>query len=142
MLIIIPSDLSSLTSIAVHCQPFAFASRDFLRKTLVGKEVSFVSDYTINTSNPPREYGTISIPNGGDVAQLVIKEGWAKVREGGKRNESEAEDSLDVLKKLEDEARNATKGIWADKQKVRQAMKVELFDAADTKPSAIGSAHR
>ncbi|GAB5593132.1 hypothetical protein Unana1_08032 [Umbelopsis nana] len=109
-------------------EPFAFASRDFLRKTLVGKEVSFVSDYTINTSNPPREYGTICIPNGGDVAQLVIKEGWAKVREGGKRNESEAEDSLDVLKKLEDEARNASKGIWADKQKGQRTVKHTIAD--------------
>jgi endonuclease YncB( thermonuclease family) len=89
-----------------------------LRKTLVGKEISFVSEYIVNTSNPPREYGTISLQNGDDVAQLIIKEGWAKVREGGKRSESDGGDSLEILKKLEEEARSGSKGIWGDKQKV------------------------
>lgn len=94
-----------------------------MRKALVGKEVSFTSEYTVSNSNPPREYGTIALQNGEDVAQLAVKEGWVKVREGGKRGESDAEESLDVLKKLEEEARSASKGMWGDKQKVRLYMK-------------------
>lgn len=77
-----------------------------------------MSEYTVGSSNPPREYGSISLQNGEDVAQLIVKEGWAKVREGGKRGESEANDSLDTLKKLEEEARDGSKGMWGDKQKV------------------------
>ena len=77
-----------------------------------------MSEYTVGYSNPPREYGSISLQNGEDVAQLIVKEGWAKVREGGKRGESEANDNLDTLKKLEEEARDGSKGMWGDKQKV------------------------
>ncbi|KAI9288325.1 hypothetical protein BC943DRAFT_316272 [Umbelopsis sp. AD052] len=112
-------------------EPFAFASRDFLRKTLVGKEISFVSEYTVGSSNPPREYGTISLQNGDDVAQLIVKEGWAKAREGGKRGESESNDSLETLKNLEEEARNGSKGMWGDKQKGQRSVKHGMTE--DTK---------
>ncbi|KAG1112562.1 hypothetical protein G6F42_014708 [Rhizopus arrhizus] len=43
-------------------EPFGYGAREFLRKLLVGKEVSFVSDYTIPTTQ--REYGSIFLANG------------------------------------------------------------------------------
>ncbi|CAO3623878.1 unnamed protein product [Cunninghamella blakesleeana] len=63
-------------------EPFAFGAREFLRKLLVGKEVAFVPEYTINTVTPPREYGSIILANGDNVAHVGVKEGWLKVREG------------------------------------------------------------
>ncbi|KAG2180234.1 hypothetical protein INT43_004023 [Umbelopsis isabellina] len=109
-------------------EPFAFASREFLRKTLVGKEVIFVPEYTVGTGNPPREYGTIQLQDGTDVAQLGIKEGWLKVREGGKRGDAEGEDKLENLRNLEEEARSSAKGIWGDKQKGQRTVKHNLTE--------------
>ena len=94
-------------------QPFAFGSREFLRKLLVGKEVSFVPEYTVTTTTPQREYGFIITSNGDQVAELGIKEGWLKVRDGKARGDTEEHEVLlDRLHDLEDEARQAKNGMW------------------------------
>ncbi|KAI9318980.1 hypothetical protein BX666DRAFT_1876151 [Dichotomocladium elegans] len=101
-------------------EPFAFNSREFLRKLLVGKEVSFVPEYTITTTNPPREYGSIMLATGETVAELGVKEGWLKVREGRNRDE-EKEAVLDHLLNLEEEARQAQRGLWnTDAEGIRE----------------------
>jgi staphylococcal nuclease domain-containing protein 1 len=92
--------LSILTR--THLQPFSFASREYLRALLVGKEVAFNVTHTVpgvsllypmispNRQQPTdREYGTLQIAPaqaGGppqDVSNLIVKNGWAKVREHG-----------------------------------------------------------
>ncbi|KAI8137141.1 hypothetical protein BJV82DRAFT_636668 [Fennellomyces sp. T-0311] len=94
-------------------EPFAFGSREFLRKLLVGKEVSFVPEYTVTTTTPPREYGFIMTANGDQVAELGIKEGWLKVRDGKARGDAEEHEALlDRLHDLEDDAREAKRGMW------------------------------
>jgi staphylococcal nuclease domain-containing protein 1 len=95
-----------------------------LRKALVGKEVSFVPEYTVGTGNPPREYGSIQLQDGTDVAQLAVKEGWLKVRESGKRGDADSDEHLELLRKLEEEARSSSKGIWGDKQKVSSVLEL------------------
>lgn len=100
-------------------QPFAFGSREFLRKLVVGKEVTFVPEYTVTTTQSPREYGRIILANGDDVAELGLKEGWLKVREGKARGpEEEYEDLLDKLHALEDSAKDAKRGMWNPDEKV------------------------
>lgn len=52
------------------------------------------------------------------MAELGIKEGWLKVREGRKLDD-EQQEALDRLFDLEDEARDAKRGMWATDAKVR-----------------------
>ncbi|KAI8374206.1 uncharacterized protein BYT42DRAFT_575441 [Radiomyces spectabilis] len=100
-------------------EPFAFGSREFLRRLLVGKEVTFVPEYTVTTTNPPREYGSIWI-NGSNVTELGLQNGWLKVREGKPRSGQDAEayeDLLASLHDMEDNAKQAKKGQWSETDK-------------------------
>ncbi|CAO3674812.1 unnamed protein product [Rhizopus microsporus] len=103
-----------LGSTARSDEPFGFESREFLRKLLVGKEVSFVPEYTTTTQ---REYGSIYLANGENVQELGVKAGWLKVREGGKTTSEDKQDVLDRLEQLQDEAQAAKVGMWNDAEK-------------------------
>ena len=88
-------------------QPYAWESREFLRKLLVGQQVSFAVEKSV-TSAGNREYGRLWIskgerdreraseqtlqaecpPIGGEmvsVAELMITEGLVQIREGASR---------------------------------------------------------
>ncbi|KAI8074584.1 hypothetical protein BC940DRAFT_288597 [Gongronella butleri] len=97
-------------------EPFAFGAREYLRKLLVGKEVTFVPEYTVSTVSPPREYGSLLLANGDNVAHLGVQQGWLKVREGksrGNQDDDAQEQELVGLRALEQEARDAGRGQWA-----------------------------
>ncbi|KAG1640187.1 hypothetical protein G6F44_007079 [Rhizopus delemar] len=96
-------------------EPFGFGSREFLRKLLVGKEVSFVPEYTVPTTQ--REYGSIYLANGDNVQELAVKAGWLKVREGGKNMTENQEEILERLEQLQNEAQVAKVGMWNDVEK-------------------------
>lgn len=83
---------------------------------MVGKEVSFVSDYTVPTTQ--REYGSLYLPNGDNVAELGVKAGWLKVREGGKTTREDQEEIMDKLELLQSEAQAAGLGMWDPSEKV------------------------
>ncbi|KAI9300621.1 hypothetical protein BJ944DRAFT_21573 [Cunninghamella echinulata] len=100
-------------------EPFAFGAREFLRKLLVGKEVAFIPEYTITTVTPQREYGSIILANGDNVAHLGVKEGWLKVREGKSTKTADQEEAydqeLEQLQTLQEEAQKENKGQWNTK---------------------------
>lgn len=83
---------------------------------LVGKEVSFVPEYTVPTTQ--REYGSIYLTTGENVAELGVKNGWLKVREGGKTVREDQEETLELLSQLQNEAQDAKLGMWSDSEKV------------------------
>ncbi|KAG1472107.1 hypothetical protein G6F56_001735 [Rhizopus delemar] len=97
-------------------EPFGFGSREFLRKLLVGKEVSFVPEYTVPTTQ--REYGSIYLSDGSNVQELGVKAGWLKVREGGKSTTNDQEEFLERLELLQNEAQDTKVGMWDDNEKV------------------------
>jgi staphylococcal nuclease domain-containing protein 1 len=76
--------------------------------------VSFVPEYTIPTTQ--REYGSIYLPNGDNVAELGVKAGWLKVREGGKTVREDQEEALEHLLQLQNEAEDAKVGMWSDEK--------------------------
>ncbi|KAK6335863.1 hypothetical protein TWF730_003238 [Orbilia blumenaviensis] len=94
-------------------EPFAFNSREFLRRNLVGREIQFKVLYTVPTSS--REYGIAIVPNGPSIVEYAVAEGWVKVRDdAGKREEqSEYSDLVEKLKALETKARLEYKGQWS-----------------------------
>ncbi|KAJ3083740.1 nuclease domain-containing protein [Quaeritorhiza haematococci] len=104
-------------------EAFAFEAREFLRKLLVGKEVAFKVEYTTTTNQ--RDFGVLTLPPGGgvdgetNVTRLLIKEGWAKVKQpDGKRQASEEQIALT---ELEQSAQAAKKGLWAETAPARNA---------------------
>ncbi|KAK6504354.1 hypothetical protein TWF506_002555 [Arthrobotrys conoides] len=94
-------------------EPFAFNSREFLRRNLVGREIQFKVLYTVPTGS--REYGIAVVPNGPSIVEYAVAEGWVKIRDdAGKREEqSEHADLVEKLKALETKARLEYKGQWS-----------------------------
>ncbi|RWR73163.1 nuclease domain-containing protein 1 [Cinnamomum micranthum f. kanehirae] len=56
-------------------EPFAWDSREYLRKLCIGKEVTFKVDYTVPSIG--REFGSVFLGDK-NVALLVVSGGWAK----------------------------------------------------------------
>lgn len=96
-------------------EPFAFESRDFLRRLLVGKVVHFKVLYKIPTG-ANREYGIISLPNKTQLPELAVTEGWVKIRDdaGRKDDSEEAAAILEKLQVVEARAKADSKGLWAE----------------------------
>ncbi|KAJ9108141.1 hypothetical protein QFC19_002609 [Naganishia cerealis] len=123
-----------LGSMSREDEPFAFASREFLRPQLVGKLVQYQIVHTVEASKTAtngapvdREYGIIKMaplqPGGQpqDVAMVVVANGWAKVREGGGEGEelirrlgADEAKRREGLRAAEAEAQTAGKGIWVE----------------------------
>jgi staphylococcal nuclease domain-containing protein 1 len=100
-------------------EPFAFASRDFLRKLLVGKIVNFRVLYVIPASK--REYGVAWLPGqNGTMLQFPeegVKEGWLKVRDDAGKREGNDEGTQQLVEKLavaEAHAKADSKGVWSE----------------------------
>ncbi|KAF9581536.1 hypothetical protein BGW38_001413, partial [Lunasporangiospora selenospora] len=107
--------------------PFAFAARNFLRKLLVGKEVSFRVDHTV--PNTGREYGSIHLGDE-NIANLLVREGWADVREA---RSSDAENAdLIALNALKAEAQEAKRGIWGDAESGNRKANYNLEEDAES----------
>ncbi|CAB4310792.1 unnamed protein product [Prunus armeniaca] len=111
-------------------EPFAWDSREFLRKLCLGKEVAFRVDYVVQQIG--REFGSVFLGDK-NVAMLIVAEGWAKVKEV-KQNQQKGEASpyIAELLRLQEQANTQGLGLWS-----------KVPGAADTSirtlpPSAIG----
>ncbi|XP_014509090.1 ribonuclease TUDOR 1 [Vigna radiata var. radiata] len=109
-------------------EPFAWESREFLRKLCIGKEVAFRVDYTVPSIS--RDFGTVFIGDK-NVAVLVVSAGWAKVREQGQQK-GEASPYLAELLRLEEQAKQEGFGRWS---KVPGAAEASIRNLP---PSALG----
>ncbi|KAK9104002.1 hypothetical protein Scep_020846 [Stephania cephalantha] len=109
-------------------EPFAWDSREYLRKLCIGKEVSFKVDYTVPSIG--REFGSVFLGDK-NVALLVVSEGWAKVREQGQQK-GEVSPFLAELQRLEEQAKQEGLGRWS---KVPGASEASIRNLP---PSAIG----
>ncbi|KAI9777042.1 MAG: hypothetical protein M1839_009093 [Geoglossum umbratile] len=96
-------------------EPFAFESRDFIRRLVVGKVVQFQVLYQVPGPTSKREYGIVSTPNGLTLPEVAVSEGWLKVRDdaGRKDDAEEVTAQVEKLKSAEASARSSSKGLWA-----------------------------
>uniref|UniRef100_R7W597 Nuclease domain-containing protein 1 n=1 Tax=Aegilops tauschii TaxID=37682 RepID=R7W597_AEGTA len=92
-------------------EPFAWESREYLRKLCVGKEVTFRVDYT--APNIGREFGTVYLGDK-NVAYLVVAAGWARVKEQGPKG-GEPLPNVSELLRLEEVAKQQGLGRWSKK---------------------------
>ncbi|KAI4152844.1 MAG: hypothetical protein LQ341_000625 [Variospora aurantia] len=95
-------------------EPFAFHSRDFLRKLTVGKVIQFHVLYSIPTGTK-KDYGTVILQGGEQLPEAAVAEGWAKVRDDSRRKDlsDESESLLSSLELQENKAKTDGRGIWA-----------------------------
>ena len=96
-------------------EQFAFESRDYLRRLLVGKVVRFQVLYKIPTG-ANREYGIVALPDRTVLPEQAVAEGWLKLRDDAGRKGDSEEDAqiLEKLQVLEARARADSKGLWAE----------------------------
>jgi staphylococcal nuclease domain-containing protein 1 len=90
-------------------EPFAWDSREFLRKKCIGKDVTFKVDYTVPAIN--REFGMVMLGSE-NVAFDVVSQGWAKVRQQGSQNNEVSSAYLTELTEREEKAQTQGYGIW------------------------------
>ncbi|XP_038989395.1 ribonuclease TUDOR 1-like isoform X2 [Phoenix dactylifera] len=109
-------------------EPFAWDSREYLRKLCIGKEVTFKVDYTVPSIG--REFGSVFLGDK-NVAFLVVSEGWVKVREQGQQK-GEASPYFSELQRLEEQAKQQGLGRWS---KVPGASEASIRNLP---PSAVG----
>uniref|UniRef100_A0A3Q7FU74 Ribonuclease n=1 Tax=Solanum lycopersicum TaxID=4081 RepID=A0A3Q7FU74_SOLLC len=110
-------------------EPFAWQSRDFLRKLCIGKEVTFKVEYAVPSIG--REYGTVFVGDK-NVSMLVVAAGWAKVREQGQQKD--ANPYLKQLQDAEEQAKQQGLGRWSRAPGASEA------SIRNLPPSAIGDA--
>ncbi|KAJ1524901.1 hypothetical protein ONE63_009761 [Megalurothrips usitatus] len=87
-------------------EPFAWESREFLRKKVIGEPILFISEVSSNN----REYGVIylgkDVQSGENITETLVSEGLVAVRRDGRAPE------VARLIELEDAAKSANKGKW------------------------------
>ncbi|KAI9843291.1 MAG: hypothetical protein M1837_006506 [Sclerophora amabilis] len=106
-------------------EPYAFESRDFLRRLVVGKVIQFQVLYTISPPGSKAiELGQVSLQTGQSLPELAVSEGWLKIRDNAGRNEDSEEASalLEKLKAAEASARADSKGLWAARDQTINVM--------------------
>ncbi|KAK0250750.1 hypothetical protein LTR91_014438 [Friedmanniomyces endolithicus] len=98
-------------------EPGSFEARDFIRKLCVGKLVHFRVLYNIpqKIGGGARDYGIVFLANGQTLPDLVVQEGWAKLRDDADRKAEspQASELLEKLTALEAHAKADGKGVWA-----------------------------
>jgi staphylococcal nuclease domain-containing protein 1 len=90
-------------------EPFAWASREGLRLTCIGKQV----DFQVEKIDPTtlRESGIVTF-NGQNLAEYMVAEGLAKVAKGAPQPPA----NLDELVRREEAAQGQGKGLWNSNQ--------------------------
>ncbi|TMW64988.1 hypothetical protein Poli38472_009155 [Pythium oligandrum] len=113
-------------------EPYAWASREFLRKLCIGKQVRFKVEYRVNAIN--RDFGSVWLPaNARGVEEnacvVVAREGWAKVKTVEQSRDGASPDHEKMLK-VEQVAIAEKKGMYNDTEDVaHQSVKWSGADA-------------
>jgi len=92
-------------------QPFAFESREYLRKLVIGQTVQFVVEYKVESVQ--RLFGSVYLNVDGvptSVSRQIVRNGYAKVRVPQGKNESGSHE-LEQLLELESQAKGEPLGI-------------------------------
>jgi len=121
--------------------PFAFQSREFLRKKLVGRQIS----YLIENKDPKsgKIYATVFYGAPGsqpeNVAVSILNEGWAKLRDSVNRDRPELSELVNASENAERHHRGVFNKDEAEKSKrnlTKEVNTTQLFDSVKGKPQA------
>ncbi len=99
---------------------FALASREFVRKLVIGKKISFLPAY----SKEGRDYATVWVESAPgktvDVVEELVAAGLATVRAHNEPKEEKAEqiDRYQTLKLTQDSAMHEGRGLWTKRSEL------------------------
>ncbi|GLI65134.1 hypothetical protein VaNZ11_008590 [Volvox africanus] len=117
-------------------EPFAWDSREFLRKKCIGQPCVFRVDYVVEAIGN-REFGSVFLNQQDNVAIAVVANGWAKIRVG-----KEQSPYLEELTRAQEAAQSAGLGLWSkDPQRTARAVRETVGqedDAANALLSRVG----
>ncbi|BFZ65383.1 hypothetical protein YB2330_006549 [Saitoella coloradoensis] len=120
-----PSSPSQTRQIAIHGitiprlrregdEDGAWDAREYLRKMLVGKVVTFSIVYKAGGgAGSGREYARVWIEGGEELALHLLRAGWAKLRSTTTSSSSSSEDNTAAYAEAESTARAASLGLWS-----------------------------
>ena len=112
-------------------EAFAFASRDYLAKKLVGKPIQFQILYNIPTG-VNRDYGTVTLQTGQKFPDSNAADGWVKVRDDAGRKMDDSPLGQTLIEKLESDqakAKAESKGLWASSAEGQVKVTYDVPDA-------------
>eukprot|EP00878_Enallax_costatus_P006933 GHUV01007265.1.p1 GENE.GHUV01007265.1~~GHUV01007265.1.p1 ORF type:complete len:560 (+),score=208.13 GHUV01007265.1:80-1759(+) len=95
-------------------EPFAWESREFLRKKLIGQAVVFRVDYVVEVAGN-KEFGSVFLQQGQqqeNIALSIVQNGWAKVREVTGGPQQKQSPYIEELLKAQEAAQNGQLGLW------------------------------
>ncbi|CAN6270347.1 unnamed protein product [Urochloa humidicola] len=98
-------------------EPFAWDSREFLRKLCIGQDVNFKLDNEVAGSG--REFGTVYLGGDKNIAGLVVAHGFAKVKEQGRKGDMSP--YVTYLLRLEETAKDQGLGCWSKEHGAAEA---------------------
>uniref|UniRef100_K3X0E8 Uncharacterized protein n=1 Tax=Globisporangium ultimum (strain ATCC 200006 / CBS 805.95 / DAOM BR144) TaxID=431595 RepID=K3X0E8_GLOUD len=104
-------------------EPYAWASREFLRKTAIGKTVRFKVEYRVGAIN--RDFGSVWLPANArgveeNLCVIVAREGYAKVKTVEQSRDGACADHEKMLK-VEEVAISQKKGMYKDTDELSNA---------------------
>ncbi|KAL6757416.1 hypothetical protein V8C86DRAFT_2625605 [Haematococcus lacustris] len=106
-------------------EPFAWASREFLRQKIIGQQVVFKTDYVVEQIGN-REFGSIFLEKE-NVACSLVAAGLAKVRASG----TQQSPYIESLRKAEEHAQLAGLGLWTkDADALANSVRSVPFDGS------------
>ncbi|EEB08548.1 RNA-binding protein Snd1 [Schizosaccharomyces japonicus yFS275] len=96
---------------------YQLEAREFLRKKLIGKQVTVSTDFVRPGQNglPPVDACTVTLPDGTNAAMLVVENGYASVVRH-RREDLDRSPLYDHLLETEARAQQAKKGMWSGKK--------------------------
>lgn len=102
-------------------EPYAWQSREFLRKLAIGQPCVFRVDYVLEQAATRPAFGTVFVNDGKENLGLaVVSAGWAKVRTGGGQQSPHYAE----LEKAQAAAEARGLGLWAaDRDAVAEAVR-------------------
>lgn len=109
-------------------EPYAWETREFLRKKLIGKEVSFRVEYKLPFGSTQRECAIVFLGDE-NINETLVTEGLAEVV---KRNQNKDNPDVIRLTELEDSAKSASVGKWSSGEKA--VSRVLLQEVEDGQP--------
>lgn len=111
---------------SVRDEPFAWESREFLRKKCIGQACVFKIDYVVEQIGN-REFGSVFLNQQDNVALAVVSNGWAKLRSQG----TQQSPYLEQLKRAEEDAQARGVGQWTkDPDVIRASVRTVIPDDA------------
>lgn len=105
-------------------EPYAFAAREYVRKTLIGKRIGFKIEYRHDN----KDYVSVWLENAEDKTEIdivaeLLQQGLAKM----KGNEDKNEERWDELKDIQDSAKVKGVGIWSDEEEETKTHEKIIF---------------